>query len=130
MQKRNKRQKGRVSNLPIMEPKRIGVISLISLEAGRISVAHYKSMILTIKRKVPSGTTIIPRFFPNMPVTKKPLEVRMGKGKGSISKLVSRIRPNSVLVELAGLRRDTSINIYSRALFAVSCKLPVRSFIV
>jgi large subunit ribosomal protein L16 len=130
MQKRNKRQKGRVSNLPKMVPKRLGEISLISQESGRISAAHFKSMILTLKRKVPTGTTIIPRFFPYLPVTKKPLEVRMGKGKGSIAKLVSRIRPNSVIVELAGLRQDVPLNLYNNALFAVACKLPVRSFIV
>ena len=123
----SKRHKGRVSKVPVVNVKRVGQIAIISEESGRISAAQIKSIILTLKRKLPSGTTIIPRISAHFAVTKKPLEVRMGKGKGSIAKRIARIRPNTVVIEIAKIKDVVPIEQYLEGLKAAMSKLPVKS---
>lgn len=95
-----KRHKGRVSRVPLLGNIRQGEYSIVSTESGRVTVEQMKAIIMTLKRKMPTGTTIIGRLRGNIGVTAKPLEVRMGKGKGSIAKRVARVRPNRVIVEV------------------------------
>jgi large subunit ribosomal protein L16 len=123
----SKRHKGRVSKVPVVNVKRVGEIAIISEESGRISAPQIKSIILTLKRKLPSGTSIIPRISAHLAVTKKPLEVRMGKGKGSIAKRIARIRPNTVIIEIAKIREVIPIEQYLDGLKAAASKLPVKS---
>ena len=125
--KNSKRHKGRVSLVPILNTTRVGEMAIISEEAGRITGAQIQSLILTLKRKLPTGTTIIPRITAHLAVTKKPLEVRMGKGKGSIAKRIARIRPNTIIVEIGKIKEVVPIEKYVEALKSAESKLPVKN---
>ena len=82
------------------------------IEAGRIACQHY------LKRQ---GKLLI-RVFPDKPVSKKPLETRMGKGKADVDYWAARVKPGTVLYELAGVSEDQA----KRALVRVAMKMPVR----
>lgn len=134
-----KRQKGRICRIPVAVqdtrqpayPKegleKIGVergnYAIISKEPGRLSKEQISSVILTLKRKMGHGTKIVPRVYGHLAVTKKPLEVRMGKGKGPIAKRIGRIRTNSVIVEIHGTAEEGKC---LAGLKAAASKLPVR----
>lgn len=118
-----KRHKGRTANIPKLGIKLFGNYSIISKEHARIKTDQLASVVMSLKRSLPTGTSIIERIKPSIAVTAKPLEVRMGKGKGPISHLIARIRPNSVLVEIA--TTDPSFDI--TPLKAVISKIPVRT---
>ena len=82
----NKYQKGRVSyNFNFSQNFKFAPYALVSLESGRITASQIYASQLAIKRKILRDGNLYPRIFPHIPVTKKPLEVRMGKGKGSIA---------------------------------------------
>jgi large subunit ribosomal protein L16 len=83
------------------------------IEAARIAMTRY------MKRE---GKVWI-RIFPDKPVTKKPLEVRMGKGKGALSHYVATIKPGRVLFELDGVPKE----IAEEALRLAAQKLPVKT---
>jgi large subunit ribosomal protein L16 len=122
-----KRHKGRVSKVPMILPKQLGEYGILTIEPARISSAQISSVILTLKRKLPSGTSIIPRIYGHLPVTEKPLEVRMGKGKGSIAKKVARVRAYSILFEITKISKTIPQEQYLDALYAAASKLPVRT---
>src|ERR1700744_2646100 len=123
MKKRTlKRHKGRTSQIPKIGQVSQGEYSLISTTTGRVTANQLSSLIMSLKRRVPSGTKILPRVFATYPVTAKPLEVRMGKGKGSVDHKIARIRYNTIIVEL----RNTSPGVdYKEMLRLSGTKLPV-----
>lgn len=84
--KYSKYQKGRASfNFNYSQDFKYASYALISLSSARITAGQIYAAELAIKRKILKDGKIYTRVFPHIPVTKKPLEVRMGKGKGSIS---------------------------------------------
>jgi len=83
------------------------------IEAGRIAITRY------VKR----GGKIWITVFPNKPVTQKPAETRMGKGKGSPSKWISVIKPGRVIYEIAGVSED----IARAAMRLASHKMPMKT---
>ncbi len=95
--------------LQSMEP---GYITAQQLEAGRIAVSHFLSR---------EGKLTI-RVFPHKPVSSKPIETRMGKGKGETEFWVAVVKPGTVLYELAGVPEVMAKQAFSR----VAHKLPVR----
>jgi large subunit ribosomal protein L16 len=125
MKKRTmKRHKGRTSEVPAQGRKLTGAYSLVSEEPGRVTAKQIASLIMTLKRKIPTGTTIIPRVFATYPVTAKPLEVRMGKGKGSIDHKIARVRRNTVIIELD--KKIAGVD-YATMLRQAGMKLPVNT---
>ena len=82
------------------------------IEACRVAITRF------LKRK---GRVFI-RIFPQKPVTARPLETRMGKGKGEPDRWVAVVKPGSVLFELGGVSRDAARSCFQR----VAHKLPVR----
>jgi large subunit ribosomal protein L16 len=82
------------------------------LEAGRIAAQHF------LKRE---GKLFI-RVFPDKPVSKKPLETRMGKGKADVDYWAARVRAGTMLFELTGVNEQTA----KRALVRVAAKMPIR----
>jgi len=115
----------------------MGDFSLVCLEPARITAAQIKAVVLTLKKLLPDLAKIIPRVFAHLPVTAKPSEVRMGKGKGSIAHKVARVRTNTVLFEIIlGQKEATgesslgASKLYLDALKAVGNKLPVLTRIV
>lgn len=85
------------------------------------------SMTMAIKRKIPTGTQIVGRVYATYPITAKPLEVRMGKGKGSIDHKVAQVRRNTVIVELIKCQAGVE---YVQMLRQAAMKLPVVTRVV
>ncbi len=83
------------------------------IEAGRIAAQHY------LKRQ---GKIFI-RVFPDKPVSKKPLEQRMGKGKADTEYWAARVKPGTILYEIAGVNEDTA----KRTMVRIAMKMPVRT---
>tara|TARA_B110000116_G_C16777927_1_gene556749 strand:+ start:1274 stop:1528 length:255 start_codon:yes stop_codon:yes gene_type:complete len=77
-------------------------------------------------RHVKRGGKIWIRVFPDKPITKKPLEVRQGKGKGNVEYWVALVQPGTVLYEMSGVSEDVAREAFDRA----SAKLPVRTTFV
>lgn len=82
------------------------------LEAGRVASQHF------LKRQ----GKIIMRVFPDKPISKKPLETRMGTGKADVEYWAARVRPGTMIFEVAGVTEDVA----KQALIRVAMKMPVR----
>jgi large subunit ribosomal protein L16 len=103
-----------------------GEFGLKSLERGEITSRQIESARRAISRHVKRGGKIWIRIFPDTPITQKPLEVRMGKGKGSVEYWVAKIQPGKVLYEIEGVTEDIAREAFSLA----SAKLPVKTTFV
>jgi large subunit ribosomal protein L16 len=79
---------------------------LQALEAGWVTARQIEAARIAIARSVKRGGKIWIRVFPDKPITKKPLETRMGKGKGNPEEWVAVVRPGRVLFELEGVETD------------------------
>lgn len=123
-----KRHKGRVSQVPREFFKVNGDYAIVSESEGRMSTKQIETAIITLKRTLPKGTIIKSRLQGHIAVSQKPLEVRMGKGKGAIGKRVTRVRMNTVMFEIEG--REGAPGRYRAGLKIVGMKLPVRSRII
>ncbi len=103
-----------------------GEFGLKSLERGNITSRQIESARRAISRHVKRGGKIWIRIFPDTPITQKPLEVRMGKGKGSVEYWVAKIQPGKVLYEIEGVPETTAREAFSLA----AAKLPVKTTFV
>ncbi|BCS98478.1 50S ribosomal protein L16 [Desulfoluna limicola] len=83
-----------------------GEFGLQATECGYINARQIEAARIAMNRKVKRGGKMWIRIFPDKPITKKPAEVRMGKGKGSTEAWVAVIKPGKVLYELEGVPRD------------------------
>jgi large subunit ribosomal protein L16 len=99
---------------------------LVALTPGIITGSQLESIILTIKRKLKRKGKIIQRVFPHQSVTKKPQEVRMGKGKGNIDHWQQVLKPNSIILELV----FPSGIVAKEALSIAGKKLPFRTKVI
>jgi large subunit ribosomal protein L16 len=103
-----------------------GEFALKSLGRGRITARQLEAARRAITRHIKRGGKIWVRIFPDKPITKKPLEVRQGKGKGPVEYWVSLIIPGKVLFEMEGVDEVTA-----REAFALgAAKLPVQTTFV
>lgn len=93
-----------------------GRVTAREIEAARRALTHY------IKR----GGRVWIRVFPDKPVSKKPLEVRMGKGKGNVEFWVALVKPGAVLYEMEGVKEDQAREAFRLA----AAKLSVRTTFV
>lgn len=93
---------------------------------GRITARQIEAARRAINRYIKRGGKIWIRIFPDVPVTKKPLEVRQGKGKGNVEYWVARVQPGRVLYEMEGV----SEQIAREAFRLAAAKLPVRTVFV
>ena len=80
-----------------------GDFGLQALEAGRVTARQIEAARMAITRHVKRAGKLWIRCFPDKPITKKPLEVRMGTGKGAVEEWVAVIKPGRVLYELGGV---------------------------
>jgi large subunit ribosomal protein L16 len=103
-----------------------GTIGLKSVERGRITARQIEAARRAISRRVKRGGKIFIRIFPDKPITQKPLEVRMGKGKGSVEYWVAEIKPGKMLYELEGVPHDLA----REAFVLAAAKLPLKTTIV
>ena len=99
-----------------------GDYGLKVLEPGWITDSQIEAARITITRFVKRTGRIWIRIFPDKPVSKKPLETRMGKGKAEPEKWVARIRPGTVLYEITGVSMDVA----KQAFVRVAYKMPYK----
>ncbi len=100
-----------------------GEYGLKATTRGRITARQIEAARRTITRHVKRGGKIWIRIFPDKPITKKPLEVRMGKGKGSVEYWVAQIKPGTMLYEIQGVPEELAREAFKLA----SAKLPVKT---
>ena len=103
-----------------------GEYGLKAISRGRISARQIESARRAITRHIKRGGKIWIRIFPDKPVSKKPLEVRMGKGKGNPEYWVAEIKPGHVLYEMEGVTEELAREAFRLA----SAKLSVTTTFV
>lgn len=103
-----------------------GDFGLKATGRGRITARQIEAGRRAINRRVRRGGKIWIRIFPDKPITKKPLEVRMGKGKGSVEYWVAQIQPGRVIYEIRGVKEDLARDAFRLA----AAKLPVSTTFV
>ena len=121
--KYKKIKKGRLKKFNYKTNLNFGTIGLKSLESGLISAKQIESARQAISRKIKKKGKLWIKIFPNLPITKKPTEVRMGKGKGNVSHWVARVRGGSVIFEICGVNKKTAFKAFKTG----SAKLPVKT---
>lgn len=100
-----------------------GDFGLQAVEEGRLTARQLEAGRIAISRSVKRGGKIWCRVFPNIPVTKKPAETRMGSGKGNPELWVSRVLPGKILFEMNGVTREQAKEAFERA----AHKLPFKT---
>jgi len=103
-----------------------GEYGLKSVETGRITARQIEAARRAMTRHVKRGGKIWIRVFPDKPISKKPLEVRMGKGKGNVEYWVAQIQPGSMLYEMEGVSEEIAREAFRLA----ASKLPLRTAFV
>ena len=116
-----KQQKGRNRGLAQTGNKvSFGDYGLKATSRGRMTSRQIEAARRTITRHIKRGGRVWIRVFPDKPITKKPLEVRMGKGKGSVEYWVMEVKPGQMLYELQGVSEELAREAFKLA----SAKLP------
>ena len=103
-----------------------GEFGLKATGRGRITARQIEAARRTITRTVKRGGKLWIRVFPDKPVSKKPLEVRMGKGKGNVEYWVAQVQPGRMLYEIEGIDEDLAREAFALA----AAKLPVQTAFV
>jgi len=103
-----------------------GQYGLKAIDRGRITSRQIEAARRAMTRHVRRGGKIWIRMFPDIPVTNKPIEVRMGKGKGGIEYWATKVQPGKVLYEMEGVSEPLAREAMRRA----AQKLPVRCVFV
>lgn len=103
-----------------------GTIGLQATSRGRLTARQIESARRAISRHIKRGGKLFIRVFPDKPITQKPLEVRMGSGKGSVEYWVAQIQPGRMIYEMEGISEEVA----REALTLAAAKLPVMTKIV
>ena len=119
-----KKQKGRVKGIAQRgHTISFGSFGIKSLEAGWITSRQIEAARIAVTRKMKREGQVWIRIFPDKPVTKKPAEVRMGKGKGAPEYSVAVVKPGTIMFEAGGVTTELA----KEALRLAAQKLPVRT---
>ena len=125
--KYKKQQKGnplnKITSYLELNNLKFGSLGLKAIDFGRISSKQLESMYQSINKIVKKNGRIILKVFPQMPVSKKPIEVRMGKGKGNVDHWVSKIKAGSILCEL----ETKNVSLAIKALNLAKLRLPFKT---
>ena len=103
-----------------------GTIGLQATGRGRITARQIEAGRRAMTRHIKRGGKVWIRIFPDKPVTQKPLEVRMGKGKGGVEYWVAQVQPGKMLYEMEGVSEELA----SEAFRLAAAKLPISTRIV
>ena len=121
--KRRKTHKGRMRGMAYRGSKvSFGEYGLQALEPTWISNRQIESARVAMTRHMKRGGKVWIRIFPDKPITQKPAETRMGKGKGNPEKWVAVVKPGRVMFELEGVPEDVA----KRAMELAAAKLPIK----
>jgi large subunit ribosomal protein L16 len=123
-----KQQKGRVRGVATRGALiSFGTFAIKSLEPGRITARQLEAARISVTRAMKREGQVWIRIFPDKPITKKPAEVRMGKGKGAPEYWVAVVKPGTIIFESAGV----TLQVAQDSMRLAAQKLPVRtSFVV
>lgn len=126
--KHRKVQKGRIKGITVKGSQlAYGTFGIKTLDSGRITSRQIESARIAMTRYMKREGQVWIRIFPDTPITSKPAEVRMGKGKGALDHWVAKVRAGRMMFELDGV----NLEIAQEALRLAAQKLPVRTkFIV
>ena len=103
-----------------------GEFGLKATTRGRLTARHIEAARRAISRYVKRGGKVWIRVFPDKPISKKPLEVRMGSGKGNVEYWVALVQPGKVLYEMEGVPEEIAREAFRLA----AAKLPIRTTVV
>jgi len=119
-----KQHKGRVKGMAKGGTEiNFGSYGLKAIAPGRVTARQIEAARRAITRHIRRAGRVWIRVFPDVPVSKKPAEVRMGKGKGSPEYWMCRVKPGRVMFELDGVEQDTA----RRAFELAAAKLPLKT---
>ena len=119
-----KQHKGRNRGLAVTGSKvSFGDYGLRSVARGRLTARQIEAARRAITRHMRRGAKIWIRVFPDKPITKKPLEVRQGKGKGNVEYRVAQIQPGRMLYEMQGVDEELAREAFKLA----AAKLPLKT---
>ncbi len=121
--RRRRVQKGRIKGLAQRGSTiSFGTFGIKSLEMGRITSRQIEAARIAMTRRMKREGQVWIRIFPDTPITNKPAEVRMGKGKGALDHWVCKIKPGRILYEIDGVDIETA----KEALRLAAQKLPMK----
>jgi len=123
--KYKKHRKGVLKKVEYKNKIQFGTICLKAIESGCVSAKQIESARQAINRKLKRTGKVWIRIFPHISVTSKPIEVRMGKGKGSVKHWISKVKRGSILFEIDGV----SDKLAKAAFKTGSAKLPVKTIV-
>lgn len=103
-----------------------GEFGLKAITRGRVTARQIEAARRTITRTVKRGGRLWIRIFPDKPISRKPLEVRMGGGKGNVEYWVSQVQPGRILYEIEGVTEEMAREAFALA----AAKLPVKTTFV
>lgn len=118
-----KMHKGRNRGVVVDENISFGTFALKATSRGRIKSCQIEAARRAISRAIKRQGKIWIRIFPDKPITEKPLEVRMGKGKGNVEYWVALIQPGKILYEITGVSKELACHAFKLG----SSKLPVNT---
>ena len=122
-----KAHKGRIKGVATSATKlNYGTFGLKALEADRITARQIEAARVAMTRFMKRAGRVWVRIFPDVPVSKKPVEVRMGKGKGSPEYWACRVKPGKIMFEVDGVSYSVAKEAFGRA----ASKLPVKTKVV
>ena len=122
--KYRKQQKGRIKGLARKGSTiAFGSYGLKSMDAGRLTNRQIESARIAMTRYMKREGKVWIRIFPDKPITEKPIQVRMGKGKGAVDHYVANVKPGRILFELDGVPEAVAIE----ALRLAAQKLPLQT---
>src|SRR3954469_25759933 len=122
-----KQMKGRMKGLAYRgSALNFGEYGLKALEKGRVNARQIEAGRIAITRCIKRGGKVWIRVFPDKPITKKPLETRMGHGKGNVEEWVAVVKPGRILYEMEGVTDE----IAKKAMSLASHKLPLPTRLV
>jgi len=125
--KYRKQQKGRMRGASYRGSNlEFGDFGLQALECGRLTAQQIEAARIAMTRSIKRGGKIWIRIFPDKPITKKPAETRMGKGKGAPEAWVAVVRPGRMIYEMEGISKEVA----DEALRLAAHKLPIKTKIV
>ncbi|MBS55690.1 MAG: 50S ribosomal protein L16 [Gammaproteobacteria bacterium] len=117
-----KQQKGKLRGFATSGAKvSFGEFGLKAITRGRVTARQIEAARRAMTRHIKRGGKVWIRIFPDVPITKKPVEVRMGKGKGNVEYWVAKVQPGKVLYEMEGVSEDVAREAFKLA----AAKLPV-----
>ncbi len=122
-----KQQKGRNRGLAVRGSKvSFGEFGLKATGRGRLTARQIEAARRAMTRYIKRGGKIWIRVFPDKPISKKPLEVRQGKGKGNVEYWIAQVQPGRMLYEMEGVAEDVAREAFRLA----AAKLPVATTFV